>query len=211
MAYDLEEQEQLASLKAWWKDNGTLVLVAIAAAAITFAGWQGWNNWKDGQARQAAGLYESLLKALVAGDAKAMREPGGELAEKFPGSLYASMGALAQARFYFERNDLKNAKAQLQWALEHAKSGEMRDLARLRLAGVLVDEKSYDEALKLLEAKHSPALEAQYAALRGDALVARNRPDEAKAAYRAALEKADAARSPGLRESVQVRLDALGG
>ena len=211
MAYDLEEQEQLAALKAWWKDNGTLVLVAIAAAAITFAGWQGWSNWKEGQSRQAATLYESLLKALVAGDAKALRESGGELADKCPGSLYASMGALAQARFYFERSDLKNAKGQLQWALEHAGSGEMRDLARLRLAGVLVDEKSYDEALKALEATHSPALEAQYAALRGDVLVAKNRPDEAKAAYRVALEKADASRSPGLRESVQIRLDALGG
>jgi predicted negative regulator of RcsB-dependent stress response len=211
MAYDLEEQEQLATLKAWWKDNGTLVLVAIAAAAIAFAGWQGWSRWKDSQSNQAATLYEAMLKALVAGDAKAMREPGGELAQKFPGSLYASMGALAQARFYFDRSDLKNAKAQLQWALEHSGSAEVRDVARLRLAGVLVDEKSYDEALKLLEAKHSPALEAQYAALRGDALVAKNRPEEAKAAYRAALEKADSARSPGLRESVQIRLDALGG
>jgi predicted negative regulator of RcsB-dependent stress response len=121
------------------------------------------------------------------------------------------MAALAQARFYFDRNDLKNAKAQLQWALDHSKSEEMRDLARLRLAGVLVDEKSYDEAIKLLEAKHAPALEAQYAALRGDALAAKNRPDEAKAAYRVALEKADTSRSPGLRESVQIRLDALGG
>ena len=211
MAYDLEEQEQLASLKAWWKDNGTLVLVAIAAAAIAFAGWQGWNRWKDGQSREAATLYEAMLKGLVAGDAKAMREPGGELAEKYPGSLYASMGALAQARFYFDRNDLKSAKAQLQWAVDHAGSEEMRDLARLRLAGVLVDEKSYDEALALLEVKHAPALEAQYAALRGDALVAKNRPDEAKSAYRVALERADAGRTPGLRESVQVRLDALGG
>ena len=211
MAYDLEEQEQLASLKAWWKDNGTLVLVALAAAAITFAGWQAWNHWKDGQSREAATLYEAILRALVVGDAKSMREPAGDLAEKFPGSLYASMAALAQARFYFDRNDLKNAKAQLQWALDHSKSEEMRDLARLRLAGILVDEKSYDEAIKLLEAKHAPALEAQYAALRGDALVAKNRPDEAKAAYRVALEKADASRSPGLRESVQIRLDALGG
>jgi predicted negative regulator of RcsB-dependent stress response len=211
MAYDLEEQEQLATLKAWWKDNGTLVLVAMAAAAIAFAGWQGWSRWKDSQSHQAATLYEALLKGLVAGDAKAMREPGGELAEKFPGSLYASMGALAQARFYFERNDLKSAKAQLQWALEHSGSDELRDVARLRLAGVLVDEKSYDEALKLLEAKHSPALEAQYAALRGDVLVAKSRPEEAKVAYRAALEKAVAGRSPGLRESVQIRLDALGG
>jgi predicted negative regulator of RcsB-dependent stress response len=211
MAYDLEEQEQLASLKAWWKDNGTLVLVAIAAAAIAFAGWQGWHSWKEGQAREAATLYETMLKGLLAGDAKAMRDSGGALAEKYPSSLYAAMAALAQARFYFERGDLKNAKAQLQWTLERAGSDEMRDVARLRLAGVLLDEKANDEALKVLEAKHSPALEAQYAALRGDVLVALKRPADAKSAYRTAIEKAEPARNPGLRESVQMRLDALGG
>src|SRR4029078_8176488 len=99
------------------------------------------------------------------------------------------MSALAQARFYFDRKDLKNAKAQLQWAVEHAGSGELRDVARLRLPGLLLHEKEYDQGVQLRAAKHSPALEAQYAALRGDAFVAKNRPDEAKAAYRTALEK----------------------
>jgi len=210
MAYDLEEQEQLAQLRAWWRDNGMLVLASVAAAVIAFAGWQAWVGWKDGQAQQAASRYEALVKALQAGDAKALREAGGALAEAFPGSIYASMGALATARFYFERDDLKNAKAQLQWVLERSGSEEMKDVARLRLAGLLVDEKGYDEALKLLEAKHAPALEAQYAALRGDALAAKSRTDEAKAAYRLALEKSDP-RGAAFRDSVQVRLDALGG
>lgn len=211
MAYDLEEQEQLAQLKGWWKDNGMLVLVTVAVAVIGFAGWKAWEGWRDGQARQAGTLYEAVVKAIQAGDAKALREAGGTLVQAHPGSIYASMGALASARFYFEKSDLKNAKAQLQWVIERSGSEEMRDLARLRLAGVLIDEKAYDEALKLLEAKHAEALAGQYAALRGDALVAKNRPDEAKAAYRLALEKADPARSGNFRESVQIRLDALGG
>ena len=211
MAYDLEEQEQLASLKAWWKDNGTLVVVAIATAVIAYAGWRAWQGWQDSRSRQAGTLYETLLKALQGGDAKAVRDAGGALAEQFPGSLYASMGALAQARFHFEKSDLKSAKAQLQWVLERSGSEELRDLARLRLAGVLLDEKAYDEALRLLEAAHAAPLAGQYAALRGDALVAKNKPDEAKAAYRLALEKTDAARSGAFRDSVQMRLDALGG
>jgi predicted negative regulator of RcsB-dependent stress response len=209
MAYDLEEQEQLAALKAWWKDNGTLLIATVAAAAIAFAGWRAWEGWRDGQARQAGTLYETLVKALQAGDEKAVRDAGGSLIQAYPGSIYASMGALASARFHFQRGDLKNAKAQLQWVIERSDAEEMRDLARLRLAGLLLDEKAYDEALKLLEAKHAEPLAGQYAALRGDALVAKNRPDEAKAAYRLALEKA--APSGGFRESVQIRLDALGG
>jgi len=210
MAYDLEEQEQLATLKGWWKDNGTGVLVVLAAVVISFAGWQGWRSWQAGQAQQAAALYESLLKGLQANDAKSVRDAGGSLVENFPRTLYASMGALASARFHFERADMKSARAQLQWVVDRSASEELRDVARLRLAGVLLDEKAYDEALAQLEAKHAPAMEGQYAALKGDVLLAKGKPAEAKAAYRLALEKSDA-RSGAFRAGVQLRLDALGG
>jgi len=110
----------------------------------------------------------------------------------------------------FDRGELKSARAQLQWVLERAPSDELRDLARLRLAAVLLDDKAYDEALTLLEAKHAEPMAAQYAALKGDILVAKNQAAEAKAAYKLALEKADR-RSDAFRSSVQMRLDALGG
>lgn len=209
MAYDLEEQEQIAALKGWWKDNGTAVLAVVAVAILSFAGWQGWRSWQADQAQQAGALYESLLKALQADDAKSVRDAGGSLVEKFPRTLYASMGALASARFYFERGDLKSARAQLQWAVDRSSSEEMRDIARLRLAGVMLDEKAYGEALAQLEAKHSPAMAAQYAALKGDVLVAQGKAEEARAAYRLALEKSDP-RGGAFRAGVQMRLDALG-
>jgi predicted negative regulator of RcsB-dependent stress response len=210
MAYDLEEQEQLAQLKGWWKDKGTSVLVLLAAVSISLAGWLGWRNWQAGQSQQAAALYDSLQKALQANDAKSVRDAGGSLVEGFPRTLYASMGALASARFHLEREDLKSARAQLQWVVERSSSEELRDIARLRLAGVLLDEKAYDEALAQLEAKHAPAMAAQYAALKGDILSANGKVAEAKAAYRLALEKSDE-RSGAFRASVQLRLDALGG
>lgn len=210
MAYDLEEQEQLATLKGWWKDNGTQVLAVIAAAAIAASAWQGWRVWQANQAQQAGAQYEALLKAVQAGDARALRDAGGTLVESYPRTLYASMGALASARFHFERADLKNAKLQLQWVLDRSPSDELRDLARLRLAAVLLDEKAHDEALALLEAKHAAPLAAQYAALKGDILVAKNKAADARAAYRLALEKTDE-RNAAFRASVQLRLDALGG
>jgi predicted negative regulator of RcsB-dependent stress response len=210
MAYDLEEQEQLASVKGWWHDNGTRVLSVIAVAAIAGSGWQSWRLWQANQAQQASAQYEVLLNAAQGGDAKGLRDAGGTLVESFPRTLYASMGALLAARFHVERADLKNAKAQLQWVVDRSPSDELRDLARLRLASVLLDEKSHDEALALLEAKHAAALEGQYAALKGDILAAKNKAADAKAAYRLALEKTDA-RSAAFRNSVQLRLDALGG
>jgi len=210
MAYDLEEQEQLATLKGWWKDNGTTLLAIVAAAAIGMAGWQSWRIWQAKQAQEAAALYDTLVRALQANDAKALRDAGGTLVESYGRTLYATMGALVAARYHFDHGDLKNAKAQLQWAVERSPSDELRDIARLRLAAVLTDEKAYDEALRLLEAKHAAPVAAQYAALKGDVLVAKNSPADAKAAYRLALEKADE-RNAAFRASVQLRLDALGG
>ncbi|TMI01358.1 MAG: tetratricopeptide repeat protein [Betaproteobacteria bacterium] len=210
MALDLEEQEQVAELKAWWTQHGNRVLAAVIAVAVAVVGWQGWRWYEHGQAAQASVLYDTLSKATQAGDAKALRDAAGTLVESYPRTLYASMGALLAAKFYFERNDLKNAKAQLQWVIEHSPAEDFRDLARLRLAAVLVDEKAYDEALKLLDAPHAPAYDAQYAALRGDVLVAKNQLAEARAAYQSALEKAERRDSP-FRESVRMRLEALGG
>jgi predicted negative regulator of RcsB-dependent stress response len=210
MPLDLEEQEQVAELKAWWRQHGNLIVSVILAAAVTFAGWQGWRWYSANQAAQAAAHFDALAKAAQAGDAKALRDAAGTLIESFPRTLYASMGAFVAARFHFDRSDLKSAKAQLEWVVEHAPTEDFRDLARVRLAAILLDEKAYDEALKLLDAKHSAAYDSQFAALRGDVLVAKSQPAEARAAYQLALEKAGNEQT-AFRESVRMRLEALGG
>ena len=210
MALDLEEQEQVEELKAWWKQHGGMITAVVVAVAVGFAGWQGWRWYQASQSAHASALYETVTKAVQANDAKALRDAAGTLVESYPRTLYSSMGALVAARYYFDRNDLKSAKAQLAWVTERAPTQDFKDLARLRLAAVLLDEKAYDEALKTLDSKTSAAYEAQYAALRGDVLVGKNQVQPAKDAYKLALEKADGADS-AFTESVRMRLDALGG
>jgi predicted negative regulator of RcsB-dependent stress response len=117
------------------------------------------------------------------------------------------MGALAAADFHFGRGELKSAKAQLRWVIDRSAAGDFRDIARLRLAALLLDERAYDEALALLEEKPLESYAALYAAMRGDVLVAKGQPAAARAAYQLALDKA----SGPFRDSVQLRLDALGG
>jgi predicted negative regulator of RcsB-dependent stress response len=205
--YDLEEQEQLAALKAWWKEHGGAVALGAMLVAAAVGAWNGWLWYQRSQSVQAAALYDVLQKAARANDLKATREAAGSILEDFPRSAYAPLAALVSAKVQFQAGDLKTARAQLQWAVDHAKGDEVRAIAALRLTSVLLDDKEPDAALKVLEVEPPPSFEALYASLRGDILSVQKKPAEARAAYKAALQKAD----PGpLRETLRLKLEALG-
>jgi len=206
-AYDLEEQEQLAELKAWWKQYGNLVLTAIAAALFAFAIWNGWRWYQRSQAGEAAVLYETLQKAARLNDSKAARDAAGTILEKYSRTAYAPLAALIAAKVNYQAGDLKNARAQLHWAVDHASLEEVRAIARLRLAAVQMDEGGYAEALKTLEGKPAAGFEALYAAARGDILLAQKKSAEARAEYKAAY---DGSTDAGFREMLRLKLDALG-
>jgi predicted negative regulator of RcsB-dependent stress response len=208
-AYDLEEQEQLAALKAWWQENGTAVITAVSLVLIAFATWQGWNYYQRSQAVQASNMYEAVQKAARAGNLKQVQESAGAILEHYPRTAYAAMAALVSAKAHFQGGDLKTARAQLAWVAENAKDEGMQDIARLRLASVMLDEKAYDDALKTLDARHGAGFDALFVAAKADVLVAQGKKDEARSAYKEALGKADA-KDAALRGSIQLRLDALG-
>ncbi|HXF66856.1 MAG TPA: tetratricopeptide repeat protein [Burkholderiales bacterium] len=208
MAYDLQEQEQLEELKAWWKQYGRLVLLAVAAFAIGFAGFQGWRYYRASQTAAAAVLYEQLEQAQHAGDRRKLRDIASQLTAKYGSTPYAALAALIAARASFESGDLAAARSQLGWVLEHAGEREVKDVARLRLAAVALDEKNYAEALRLVEQKPVDSLAGLYADLKGDVLLAQGRAAEARAAYQLALDRSDPA-SP-YRATLQLKLEALG-
>ena len=206
--YDLEEQEQLDTLKTWWKMHGNLVTTVVTVFCLAVISWQGWNWYQRGQSTQAAGIFAVLEQAVATNDAQKIKGAAGELAEKFGSTPYASLGALLAAKQSFETGDLKTAKAQLTWAADNGKD-EIRDLARLRLAAVQLDEKAYDEALKQLETSHSAVFDARFLELKGDVLAAQDKKAEARTAYKAAQDKATGKPGAG-RELLQQKLDSLG-
>ena len=223
-AYDLEEQEQIAEFKAWWKQYGSLLTFVIMAAAVVVLAWRGWNGYQRNQAEQASNIYQALQQAVQSGDTQRVKAASGELTEKFSGTRYAALGALVAAKATKDAGDARTAKAQLQWAVDNGKD-EIRDLARLHLVTLLIDEKAYDEALKLLEGGVTPAFSARFIDSRGDVLSAQGKKDEARKAYQSALEtlagqdrQNDGANSQSwqlqsgavYREIIQQKLDALG-
>ncbi|WP_020205288.1 MULTISPECIES: YfgM family protein [Cupriavidus] len=208
MAYDLEEQEQLESLKAWWRQYGNAVTWVLIAGLLAFAAWSGWNYWQRKQSGEAALLYEQVIKAAEGRDAERVKRAAGDLEQKFGKTAYGPMSALMAAKVLYDAGDLAGAKTQLQWAIDHGDS-EYAHLARVRLAGVLLDEKAYDQGLALLKDEPPASFAALYADRRGDLLAAQDKRADARTAYRLALDKLSA-NDAAMRQIIQFKLDALG-
>lgn len=209
MAYDLEEQEQLANLKAWWKQYGNLITWLLIAALLAYSGWTAWNTYLGKQSAEAAVLYQEMQKAFTDKNKDRVLQAAKDLQDKYKRSAYAEMAALTAARAAFDANDLNAAKSQLQWLVDHGKNAEYVALGKVRLAGILLDEKAHDDALKILAGEFPEHLSAIAADRRGDIYMAQNKTAEARAAWQAAIDKMDAT-NPG-RQLVQIKLDALGG
>ena len=207
MAYDLQEQEQLDELKAWWAKYGNLILTVTTVVLLAFAAYNGWRWYQRGQAEDAAGVYAELERAMAAKETERVGTLSSTLTDKYGRTAYGSMAALQAARWYAENGDSAGARTRLQWVIEHADGPEVIAIARVRLAGVLLDEKQFDEALKVLEGASTTIHATAIADRRGDILFAQNKIDEARAAYRDALAKATPEHP--LRQIIQLKLDAL--
>jgi predicted negative regulator of RcsB-dependent stress response len=208
-ALDLQEQEQVDAFKAWWKDNGKWLLIALAVAVSGFAAMQGWQFYKEKKMAEASTLYVELEKQLTSNDPKRINDAEQAVIDKFGSTAYAPRAALLAAQVNIQNKDITRAKSQLEWVIQHADETGLQNLARLKLASVLLDEKKYAEALKLLDAKHAESFTGLYTDLKGDVLNAQGKTDEARAAYQLALSKTDA--QSKYRILIQMKLDALGG
>ncbi|WDD93999.1 tetratricopeptide repeat protein [Burkholderia sp. FERM BP-3421] len=205
-----DEQESIESVKAWWARWGNLTTWIAIAALVVAAGWNGWNYWQRRQAAEASVLYEQMQQAVAANDKTKVARVASDMEDKFGGTAYAQMTALAAAKSLYAAGDLAGAKAQLQWAVDHAKDDEYKQVAKLRLATLLLDEKAYDAGLALLSGASSDGFKGLVADRRGDLLAAQGKTDDARAAYKLALDALPKDDSSA-RQLVQFKLDALGG
>ena len=208
MAYDLEEQEQIATFKAFWSKYGNLITWVLIIALGSFAAYNFWNQHVRKSSVEASALYDELTDAVTANDNAKTQRIASDIQDKFKRTAYAQMSALGAAKTAFEANDLKTAKAQLQWVIDNG-NDEYQSVAKLRLAGVLLDEKNYDGAMKLLEGKFLPQFAAEVQDRKGDVLVAQNKIADARNAYVAAL-AAMGPKHPG-SQLVRIKLEAIGG
>ncbi len=207
-ALDLQEQEQLEQLKAWWQDNSNWILGTLLIVVVTMGGWRGWNYYKTQESIEASTLFQQFLEQVDSGDLNRINDAASAIRDKFSGSAYAARAMLYAAGANEKKQSDGIATTQLQWVIDHAKEEGLKDVARLRLAALLLDQEKYAEAMKQLDAQHTPSFDALYSDLRGDVLLAQGKKDEARSAYRLAYEKIDPLSQ--YRNLIQIKMDALG-
>ncbi len=205
---DLQEQEQLDALKAFWKQYGNLITWLLIAALAAYAAFNGWQWWQRDRAAKAGAMFEQLEVAAQAGDAQRAGQIFADLKERYGGTAFAEQGALLAAHAQFDKGQIDAATDSLRWAADSAKEEAYQVIARLRLAGLLLQAKQFDAALAELDKAKSPAFEALVADRRGDVLSAQGKPDAARDAYQAAWKAMDERLE--YRQLIAAKLTALG-
>ena len=205
---DLQEQEQLDNLKAFWKQYGNLITWVITACLLAFAAWNAWGWYQRDQAVKAAAMFDELDKAAVAGEVDKVGRIFTDLKDRYGRTVFAEQAGLLAARVQFDKGQADAARASLAWVADNAGQDEYRSVARLRLAGLQLDAKQYDAALKTLDANTAAPFAGLVADRRGDVLLAQGKTAEARSAYQVAWkamsDKID------YRRLVEAKLTALG-
>ncbi len=209
---DLEEQEQLDQLKAFWARYGNLLTWVVIAALVAVAGWNGWNYWQRDQAVKAGALFDELDRAAQAGDAQAAGRIFLDMKNRYPRTAFAEQAGLLAAKVQFDKGQADAALGTLAWVGANAAEQEYRKVAGLRAAGILLDQKKYPEALKQLDAAGAVTAAKDFAPLvddrRGDVLLASGKREDARAAYQQAWNAMDA--KVEYRRLVEAKLISLG-
>lgn len=205
---DLQEQEQVDALKAFWKQYGNLITWALVAALAVYAGINGWQWWQRDQAQKAGAMFDELDRAAQAGDSDKTTRIFADLKDRYGRTAFAQQGGMLAARVQAEKGKADDARASLRWVVDNAVEDEYRTIARLRLAALMLDAKQYDDALKQLEGLDQGPFAALAADRRGDVLMAQGKTEAAIAAYQQAWKAMD--ERVEYRRLIDAKLTALG-
>jgi len=182
------DEEKVEALKKWWKENATTVITGVLLALAVLFGGRAWFQYRANQSQKASNEYAQLTTAVANKKDQAALAAGEALTTHYSSSPYAVLATFALARLKIQQGELQAAQVQLKWALDHADQPQLKQIARLRLARVMLARKDYAGAEKVLSAGDPGNFKGEYAALRGDVALAQGKVQQARAAYDEALQ-----------------------
>lgn len=190
--YETEEQ-QVEALKDWWKQNGLAVIGGAVLGISALVGWRGWNWYQDKQATEASDIFSVVQEAVNKNDATALQEQTNILRDKYASTPYAPLAVLHQAKNQIDQGDNVAAEESLRWVLKNSKQDTVQNVARLRLARLLLADNKVEEAQAMVNSGMSDAYASLTNEIRGDIFVAKGEIEQAKEAYDQAMQAASGA------------------
>jgi predicted negative regulator of RcsB-dependent stress response len=207
-ALDLEEQEQLDQLKHFWNRWGNLISWVLIAVLGAYAAWNGWQYWQTRQASQATVLYDTVEQAAQRGDVALLERAVADIQDKFGSTTAAHQASLLAGKVLVDKGEADKAEKALTWVTQKADDAGLVALARLRLASLALQAKSYDKARQWLSVEVAPAFQPLVADRLGDIEMQQGQLDKAREQYLKAWNGLDA--RAVYRHMVAVKLAALG-
>ena len=205
---DLEEQEQLDQLKHFWKQYGNWITWALILVLGAFASWNFYHYYQRNQSQQAAAMFDEVERVVKAGDAAKIDRVFADMKDRFASTVYAHQAGLLVAQQSFKAGNLDAAKTALVWVAEKSSDPGYQAIAKLRLAGVLMESKAFDEATKQLDGVFPSTFLPLVADRRGDLFLLQQKKQEAIAEYLKAFKGFE--QRVEYRRLVEVKLNSLG-
>lgn len=205
---DLEEQEQLDQLKHFWRQYGNLISWALIVVLGAFASWNFYQYWQRSQATQAAAMYDEVERVLKSDDAAKINRVFTDMKDRFASTTYAQQAGLLVAKHYYSAGNMDAVKATLRWVAESSSDQGYQAIAKLRLAGVLVEAKALDDALTQLNGEFPAGFVALLADRKGDIYLLQGKKAQALAEYEKAYKNFEP--HTEYRRLVEVKLNSLG-
>ena len=187
--YDTEE-EQVAAIKGWWKENGISTIAGVTVGIVMIVGWNYWQSSQQDKAYQASALFEQLQESLIKQDNDSSEKIAERITTEYDSTAYANYAALLLAKTKVQQGDLEAAKTILEQQMNSASSVELKNIARIRLIKLLQATNENEKGLQLIaevDQSTSQGFSATYDELTGDLYVALDRLGEARTAYKSAV------------------------
>ncbi|KTD19377.1 YfgM family protein [Legionella israelensis] len=189
MSVYMTEEEQIEAIKKWWKRYSTLITVMISVILLAIAGYRYWSWHQQKVLLQASNTYEQMMLAFSHQNDKAVKSFANQLIKNYKNTVYADVAHLTLAKLLIKNNKLNLAKDELYKVVENSKINALKQLARLRQARILLQQKSYDKALAELKIIDDSAYLAIINELKGDLFAATGKYQKAIESYRLAMDE----------------------